>query len=360
MKKKLCLTAIMSMMLAVLGGCGNSEINPDKYVTLGDYKNLSVEADYMTYTDEDVTECAEEELAYYVDAYGLYETVSENTVKNGSIVNIDYEGKIDGVAFDGGTSTGAHLEIGSGSFIEGFEDGLIGMKVGENVDLNLTFPENYGAEDYAGKDVVFSVSVNSIEKMPEYTDELITSLGIGEDITTYQDFEDYIRDYLQDTCDSQNASALENAVWEAVYNSCEVSDPPQEMVDQLYEEIVSYYESYASYYGTDLESLVTDQLSMDMDTFEERSREAATEEAKGKLVYMAIAKAEGIKVTEDMINEAAENEYETYGYESAEAFIEGTGEEEFEYYVLRTKVEEYLEEVVSVTRNEVSVMDILQ
>lgn len=355
MKKKLCVTAVLMLLMAVLCGCGG--INPDKYVTLGSYKDLSVEVTYMTFTEEDLKNAIDQELKAYIDIYDLYDyepIVSANTVEQGSIVNIDYEGKIDGEIFAGGSAQQAHLEIGSNRFIEGFEDGLVGKNIGENVVLNLTFPEDYQSPDFAGKDVVFSVSINSIDerKSPEYTDDLIASLNMGEDITTFEDYENVYRQYMQDTCDEQNDTALQTAIWDAVYASCEVGEPPEEMVDKQYADLEEYFETYASYYSMDLETFVSTQMNMDMESFTAKNRENAVQEAKNELVYMALAKAEGIDVNDSMIKETVEEEYALYGYASADELITTMGEESYKSHVMRTKVMERLAELVTVVENE--------
>lgn len=379
MKKKIKLIMLFAMMAAMLCACGKKgddslsdnqiEVDPDDYVKLGDYSNLSVEVTYYDYSEEDVKSCVDSELEFYVDYYAnsynldLYDyqvDLSANTVAQGSIVNMDYTGRIDGVAFEGGSAEGAHLVIGSGKFIPGFEDGLVDKQVGETVDLDLTFPEDYQNADYAGKNAVFTVSINSIDtrSMPEYTDELIQTLNISQDITTYQQYEDYIRQYLQDSCDDANEQMLQESIWNAAYGTCEVSDPPQQMVDSFYEDLNEYFETYAQYYSMDLETFISSQMSMDMETYQEKNREAATEEAKKELAYMAIAKAEGIVVDDAMMQEAAEAEYADYGYESAEAMIQTMGKADFSSYVMRQKVLKRLEEIVTVKENEpISIME---
>lgn len=379
MKKKIKLIMLFAMMAAMLCACGKKgddslsdnqiEVDPDDYVKLGDYSGLSVEVTYYDYSEEDVKNCVDSELEFYVDYYAnsynldLYDyqvDLSANTVAQGSIVNMDYTGRIDGVAFEGGSAEGAHLVIGSGKFIPGFEDGLVDKQVGETVDLDLTFPEDYQNADYAGKNAVFTVSINSIDtrSMPEYTDELIQTLNISQDITTYQQYEDYIRQYLQDSCDDANEEMRRESIWNAAYGTCEISDPPQQMVDSFYEDLNEYFETYAQYYSMDLETFISSQMSMDMETYQEKNREAATEEAKKELAYMAIAKAEGIVVDDAMMQEAAEAEYADYGYESADAMIQTMGKADFSSYVMRQKVLKRLEEIVTVKENEpVSIME---
>lgn len=372
MKKEIGLAVLlMTAMAVLLCACGKksdnvsdntvdefdlSSVDPDEYVKLGDYKNLSTEVTYVTFTEEELQECIDNELGYYVEAYDLYNyepDVSANTVADGSVVNIDYEGKIDGEVFEGGSAQGAHLVIGSGSFIEGFESGLVGKAVGDTTELNLAFPEDYQNAEHAGKDVVFTVTINAIEKrsMPAYDDEFIAALNLGEGITTYDAYVEYLRQYLQDTCDSQNETTLQEAVWSVVYAACEVNDPPQEMTDMMYEDLKEYFESYAQYYNMDFETFVTTQMSMDMEAFETKNLEAAKEEAKKELAYMAIAKAEDIKVDDALMEEVAESEYADYGYQSADELISTMGKNDFYSYVMRKKVMERLSEIVQITEN---------
>lgn len=379
MKKKIKLFLLSAMTAAMLCACGKEktddaskdvpfDVDPDEYVTLGDYKDISLELTYYNYTEEDVQNSINNELEFYVDYMANYYNVdlyqynvdvSANTVKQGSIVNMDYVGKIDGTAFEGGSAKGAHLLIGSGNFIPGFEDGLVDKQVGETVDLNLTFPEDYKNTDYAGKEAVFTVSINSIDtrSMPEYNDELIKALNLGEDITTFQQYEDYIRNYLQDTCDSKNQEMRQEGIWGAAYGACEVSDPPQEMIDSFYDDLNEYFESYAGYYSMDLETFISSQMGLDMEAYEAKNREAAAEEARKELAYMAIAKAENIIVDDAMMQETAEAEYADYGYESADVMIETMGKADFSSYIMRKKVLERLGEIAVIKENEpVSIM----
>ena len=166
MKRKILFAGLLFTMAVSMSGCGKADgenadslddINPDEYVTLGDYKNLEINVDHYEVKDDEVKQYVAKDLDNYVDNYDLYDytTTDKQTVSTNDIVNIDYEGKKDGVAFSGGTAQGAHLEIGSGRFIDGFEDGLLGANVGDTVELNLTFPEDYGNDELNGQEVVF-------------------------------------------------------------------------------------------------------------------------------------------------------------------------------------------------------------
>ena len=195
MKKKLMLLLCTVCAVTLLGGCGTGnkntggkkestektekteekddsekekasiEYNVDDYVELGEYKGLEVSLGTYEVKDEDVKSRIESILT----SYPVYEDLDKDTVEDGDFVNIDYEGIKDGEAFNGGTAEGAVLEIGSNSFIDGFEEGLIGKKVGEKTDLNLTFPEDYQNEELAGQEVVFHVTVNKIVSKTDMT-----------------------------------------------------------------------------------------------------------------------------------------------------------------------------------------------
>lgn len=173
------------------------EINSGEYVTLGEYKGLQVVNTVQTIGEEEVDSYIE----YMMAAAGgeLEEITDRDVVENGDVANIDYVGKKDGVAFDGGTAEGYDLSIGSGSFIPGFEEGLVGVKKGETVDLNLTFPENYGAADLAGAEVVFTVTVNGIYKeiKPEFNNDYVAGLGI-ENVSTTEEYRAYLKNMMEE------------------------------------------------------------------------------------------------------------------------------------------------------------------
>lgn len=336
------------------GVVSTKDYNPEDYVTVGAYEGIEVTVDVVNFTDADVESQFNEEVEYYVDYAGLYDyTATDKTdVEDGDIVNIDYVGKKDGVAFDGGTAQGYHLEIGSGSFIAGFEEGLIGHKVGETTTLNLTFPEDYHSEDLAGAAVTFDVTIHSIDtkEMPEITDELIVQMELGFDsIAAYK--ED-IRTYLQESCDETNESERKAAVWNAVYDLCTIKEPPQEMVDDVVATIKQNAASYADYYGVGLDEFVTTYMGYTLEEYEEECKQSAIESAKQKLTVAAVAKQVGIELTDEEIKAAAEAEYEDYGYESADSLITGMGEGAYYDYLLSDKVYEYLETCVTIKENE--------
>lgn len=384
MKKKLLAILLATSMVATMTACGskdaaeegNTEASADagdqaanvtagavsskdydtsKYVKLGNYEGLEVTADVYTFTDEDVENELKSEVEYYVSMTNSYdyEVLDKTTVENGDNVNIDYVGKKDGVAFDGGSAQGAHLEIGSGSFIPGFEDGLIGHEVGETVSLDLTFPENYQSEELAGAAVVFEVKINSIDgegKMPEINDELVTKLGMGFD--SLEALKADVKNYLQESCDTQNKTARQNAVWDAVFATMEVNDPPQELVDDVSARIRQNAASYAAYNGMEVEAFIETNMKLTMDEYEKQLAENSVRTAKERLAIAALAKDAGIEVTDADLKERAETEYAQYGYESADEMLAQVGDGSYYDYILTEKVNDFLATKVTVKDGE--------
>lgn len=338
---------------AKVGTVSSKDFNVEDYVTVGDYKGLEVTVDVVNFTDADVETQFNDEVEYYVEYSDLfvYTKTDKTTVEDGDIVNIDYVGKKDGVAFDGGTAQGHNLEIGSGSFIEGFEAGLIGHEVGETTTLNLTFPENYQNEELAGAAVTFDVTINAINtrEMPEVTDDLVAQMDLGFD--TIAAYKEDIKTYLQESCDETNADERNTAVWEAVYAVCDVKEPPQEFVDDLVATVKQNAEMYASYYGVTMDEFITTYMGQTMEQFEEECKTSAVETAKERLAIAAIAKDAGIELTDADVKAVAEAEYEDYGYATADELILSVGQGSYYDYVLVEKVYEYLATCVTIKEN---------
>ena len=350
MKRKIALFALLVAAVTTMTACGD-EVNPNKYVTLGEYKGIAVS---VAPKDEVTQEDIDNYIQSAVEGQTSYEDVTGRAIQTGDTVNIDYVGKKDGVEFEGGSSAdgGYDLEIGSGSFIEGFEEGLIGANIGDTLDLNLTFPEDYSTADLAGADVVFTVSVNSIKEavIPELSDELVPTLAA--ECKTVDEYKEYVKNLLEEQVQSSFDQTVQSTAFQNVFAASTVSEPPQDMIDYYVEQTMLNADTYAGYYGLEREAFITEQLQMTMEDFEAQAQEMAIEASKQELVVRAIAKKEKLKVTTDEINTFATENMAMYGYESAEAMIEEIGESEIEYYLLNTKVLEFLAENAVVTEEE--------
>jgi trigger factor len=303
------------------------------YVTLGEYKGLTVTRTPLEVTDEEI----DEEIRYDVELADALEVIEEGEVQEGDIANIDFEGKKDGEAFDGGTSEGYDLEIGSGSFIDGFEDGLIGVAVGETVDLDLTFPEYYGNEELAGQDVVFTVTVNSIQRMPELTDELVSTITDGEytDVASYRDS---VGEELMAEKQENAEDEIQSELLTLIANTSTINDYPQELLDYGAQTMTNYYKQYAELYGMEFADFLETFFGMTEDDFAAEVDVAVKESVQQEMFLQAIAETEGLDISDAEYAEGCENYAEMYGYESGDAFAEAYSEKIIRLSLLQDKV----------------------
>ena len=302
-----------------------------EYVTLGEYKGLTVEVDPVEVTDEQVMDKIASETK---------QTLTEGTVEDGDTVNIDYVGKLDGEEFDGGSAEGYDLEIGSCTFIDGFEDGIIGMQVGETKDLELTFPEDYHSEELAGKDVVFTVTVNSISRVPELTDEVADSVVEGMTAEAYQES---VRQDLEDSAKESQKSDAQQKLLQAVYNNATISGYPEENLQYTIKRATDYYEWLASMYGMSLDDYLTN-YGMTQDEFKEQIQPVAEEALGEEMTLLAIAKEENIEVSDEEYQDGLARYAEAQGMDDPSKLEEAYGENYIRNSLLQEKVLNFLYE----------------
>ena len=303
-------------------------------VTLGQYTGVEYTKQDTEVTDEEI----EAQITQLLSQNPVVEEITDRAVENGDIVNIDFVGKKDGVAFDGGTAEGYDLEIGSNSFIEGFEAGLVGAKIGESLDLDLTFPENYGNADLAGKPVVFTVTVNSVKK--ETPAETFDDAFVERVTTEYKTADEYKAAIAAQLKEQKVQNALnqqKGEVLNKVVGTSEFKTLPQDRVDYQ-----AYYNKYsqqyqASMFGMTLEDLLG-MYGTTMEQFEQQCRESAEEYVKQDLVMYAIADKENIEVSEDDLNKIAKK----YNFETPEAMYGTYKEADVYEAVLFDNVMEFL------------------
>lgn len=269
-------------------------VRPD--VKLGAYKNLGIKKEPAEVTDDDVSaeiERARERAARYVE-------VTDRPAKLDDQVNIDYAGYLGDVQFDGGTATGHDLVLGSGSFIPGFEDQLVGAKVGDEVDVNVTFPEEYHAPELAGKAVVFKVKVNSIREkdVPALDDDFVTE--VSEKANTVDEYRAEIRETLEKRADANAERAFEDAVVDAVSDNAEV-DIPKAMVDDEINAMLRDMEMRLAYQGMKLDDFVK-YTGQTIDQLREQYRPGSEERVRKNLVLEAVMKAENIAATDEEVD----------------------------------------------------------
>ncbi len=321
-------------------------------VTLGNIDDMTVtlENDY-TLTDEIVHNNIESLLAYQA----IYEVTDKQVVETGDIVNIDYVGKKDGVAFNGGTATGYRLTIGSGQFIPGFEDGLIGVRVGDTVDLDLTFPENYGSEELAGAAVVFTVTVNSIDKQISMTYDELTDEFVSENfgMATVSELEENVRERLVEMGEEQKQTEIEDLVTEKVISEAEINIPDG-LVDQLCDQWVGILQNRNEL--DDFESYVEGNYQLTMDEFYTQLREEVVENTKKQLVFEAVADKLKVTVSDEELDEYIDSIVSagTYGYSSEEVVYKYSSKYQTgrDYLRQRYKMEKTIDELAKTVKVE--------
>jgi trigger factor len=317
------------------------DFNAADYVTLGEYKGIEVALDEPTVTDEEL----ESYISYVLQNSAVSVEVTDRSVEEGDIVNIDYVGKVDDVAFDGGTAEGYDLTIGSGTFIDGFEDGCIGMEIGETKDVEATFPDPYtNNTDLSGKTAVFTVTVNSIsvQEIPELTDEYVQSLAL-EECSNVDEYRAYMSGILMEQKQSTFESDKSDLVYDAVVNACEFKDAPEAMVNRMNNTLITNLTSYADMYGVDIGTFVTYYYGGDAEDYEETLLSQAQVMAQNYLMMQAIADKENLNVSDEELEEQLAEEAESYGYETEE-YKEMLDIEAYREYLMAQKVMDFLTE----------------
>ena len=325
---------------------GFQDLDIDKYVTLGDYKKMKVTAARPKVN--------EEAIENYINTRLLVGTITNRPVKEGDVVDIDYVGKKDGVAFDGGTASGYKLSIGSGGFIPGFEDGLIGVETGETVDLNLTFPDNYRNATMAGEEVVFTVTVNGIEGAAEYatvTPKEMAEMGLS--YKTKEEVWEAGKRAMEENAEETYAANAKSAVVRKVVEESTIESVPEYLIEEEAQNYNHYIESLAkSMYNMDLETFVTNAYGVTMEQYNLEMNEMFTDTVRQYLVMEAIARAEKMEITEEMIAKKADEEATEYGYASGKELIADVGFATYRMSIVQNMVIERLMEVATVEEEE--------
>ena len=283
-------------------------------VELGKYKGVEIKKIEYKVTDEDI----EHELGHMQEHNARMITVEDRPVESGDIATIDFEGFVDGKAFDGGKAEGHELEIGSNTFIPGFEDQIIGMKIDEEKDINVKFPEEYFSKELAGKDATFKVKLHEIKKkeLPKLDDEFAKDVS---EFDTLKELKEDIKKKQQKQNDDKAKYETEDAVIKAVCENVKV-DIPSGMIETEVDNMIKDIEQRLSYQGLKLEQY----LQMMGKTTEEMRKEyepQAIDSIKSRLALEAVIKAEKIEATEEEVDEKMKEMAKNYGKENDEEFM---------------------------------------
>lgn len=310
------LAIVLALSMLGMTGCGEkmpySDLNLDDYLEVKEYKGVKAEAISVSVAP---TEIGDEIVAALEAAAEQKELKKGTAVEEGDVLNLDYVGKIDGKAFDGGSAEGASLELGSGSYIDGFESGLIGKTVGQKgIKLNLTFPEDYNSEELQGKDVVFTVKINSATRLvqPEYNLDFVKTQG------DYKSIEEYEADVKKRILKSKKEEALGEqkiSIWSDVLESTKMKKYPEDMVKHYktaFSEQIDYYAEQngmerkavmSQYYGASSE----EDLDLMLDDY-------AKTLVKQEMLVEYIAGKEGLTYTDEE-TEKLKKDIEEQGYD---------------------------------------------
>jgi len=275
-------------------------------VTLGKYKGIQIEKIEYNVSDEDI----EHELGHMAEKNARLVSVEDRPVESGDITVIDFEGFVDGVAFDGGKAENHELTIGSNTFIPGFEDQIIGMKLEEEREINVKFPEEYFSANLAGKDAMFKVKLHEIKKkeMPEINDELAKDIS---EFDTIEELKNSIKEKQEEQNKSRAKYETEDAVIKAVCEEAKV-EIPAGMIEMEIDHMVQDIETRLSYQGMKLEQYLQ-MMNKTMEDFRNENKEQAESSIKSRLVLEAVGKEAAIEVTDEEISNKIKEMAENYG-----------------------------------------------
>ena len=275
-------------------------------VTLGKYKGIQIKKIEYNVSDEDV----EHELGHMAEKNARLVSVEDRAVESGDITVIDFEGFVDGVAFEGGKAENHELIIGSNTFIPGFEDQIIGMNLEEEREINVKFPEEYFSANLAGKDAMFKVKLHEIKKkeMPEINDELAKDIS---EFDTIEELKNSIREKQEEQNKSRAKYETEDAVLKAVSEDAKV-EIPAGMIEMEIDHMAQDIETRLSYQGMKLEQYLQ-MMNKTMEDFRNENREQAESSIKSRLVLEAVGKDANIEVTDEEVSSKIKEMAENYG-----------------------------------------------
>ena len=311
-------------------------VKPD--VELGNYKGLKAVKYVHKVTDEEIDNRIQQD----VDKATTMADVTDRAVENGDTVNLNYAGTVDGVAFEGGTAENQTLEIGSGHFIPGFEEQMIGMQIGEEKDLNVKFPDEYHAENLKGKDAVFHVKVNGIQTkvVPALDDDFAADVS---EFDTFADYKANITKELTDRADKNAAVQLENELVQQAVDAADC-DIPDAMIEDEIDIMLRELKIRMMYQGLKYEDYLkyTGQTEADVD---EQNRPQALNDVKTELVMEAIVDKEQPEVTDADVEKQTEERAKRYG-RTLEDYKKNLSEREMESIREEVKIRKVLDKMI--------------
>lgn len=282
------------------------DYDPEECITVPEYKGIEVDCKI---SDEDV----QAEIDSFLQDNSTEKKIKKGACKEGDSVNIDYVGKIDGKAFDNGTAEDQTITLGSSGYIPGFDDGVIGMKVGQTKDIDVTFPDDYSTTELAGKPAVFTITLNYISEteIPKLTDKLVSEK------TDYKTVDEY-KKATEENLKKDKKDSAGSTAYSEVEEKAEVKKYPETLVKSCESQLDAYYKYTATQYGySDFNSFLS-AMQMDEASYKEQLTKAAQSIAKTQILSEAIAARENITVTDDEIKQEIASVAEQSGQEEAD------------------------------------------
>jgi len=359
-KKKAIIIAICVVVIAIIAvvivmvmhnGKPYSSYNLNDYIKVANYKGLEVEK----YEVDVTTKKINSEIKSRLKAAAKTKEVKKGTVKDGDTIVITYEGKINGKTFENGSAKGANLTIGSDQFIDGFEDGLIGVKVGDTKTLKLKFPSDYKTADVAGKKVVFTVTVDAkqVTETPTLDTDFVKN---NSDVETIAAYKKTVKKDLEEKEKEDGIQTQKDYLWnEVVENSTVKKDKdgnekyPQDEIDRVKEETTQTYKNYAKQYNLEFSDFLEQQMKMDENTFNTQVKEYAKTIVKEDEVLYSIADKENIEVTKKEYDNYITSTLKQYGYTEAsykksngQSYEDSVGKDQIKREIYMNKVKSVL------------------
>ena len=310
-----------------------------KYVTIGEYKGLELTRTSQTVTDDDV----QAEINYDLEDNGT--EVQDGTVENGDTVTINFTGTIDGKEFDGGSAEDYELVVGDGEMIDGFEDGIVGMKSGETKELDLTFPDDYYEESVAGKAVVFKVTLQKFTRPAELTDEWVAE---NTEYKTVDEYRAAVKTQLEDTAVQTADYELYSDAWNEVQAASEIKDYPKEDVDAAKKSYQELNEKYVKDAGMEMADFLESQ-GMSEEDYESECQQYAESKVEQNLIVQGIMDAEGLSIDDEETQKLKDDLIKEYGFASIDEMIETYGEQEVNESLALLRVERFIVDNANVT-----------
>ena len=302
------------------------------YVTIGEYKGLTLNRISQEVTDDDV----QAEIDYDLEDKG--EEIKDGTVESGDTVTINFTGTIDGKEFDGGSAEDYQLTVGEGSMIDGFEDGIIGMKDGETKELDLTFPEDYYDDSVAGKAVVFKVTLQKFTRKAELTDEWVAA---NTDYKTVDEYKNSVREQLEKDADTSADIDLYDSAWTEVLSASEIKKYPEADVNTAIEEYKAQTEQYVQEAGIEMSDFLEAQ-GISEDEYDDECKTYAESKVEQNLIVQGIMTEEGLTIEDSELAELKDLLCQEYGAASIDELVEYYGQQDVDESLALLRVQKFI------------------